>query len=71
MDKQRVNCYLAGCDKCSKGTYEGTNFLGFKIYSCSAYKRKHTNKNARKCKSFRCKKFKWIKEMCRNCRKGE
>lgn len=71
MDKERVNCYLAGCDKCLEATYEGQNFLGYDMYRCSAYKHKHVKKNARKCKSFRCSKPKFRTQMCKNCRRGK
>ena len=71
MAKQRVNCYLAGCDKCLKAEYLGKNFMGYDMYKCPAYKRKHTKKNARKCEEFRCSKPKLKHEMCRNCTQGK
>ena len=71
MEPKRVNCHLAGCDKCSEGTYVGTNFLGYKMYSCSLYKRKHTTKNGRKCKGFRCKRYRKNNELCKNCLRGK
>jgi len=71
MDKQRVNCYMAGCDKCLQAVYVGQNFLGYDMYKCPAYKRKHGKKEARKCLKFRCSKPNPKKVMCRNCRRGE
>ena len=71
MEQQRVNCYLAGCERCTMGVYEGENFMGYDLYSCPMYKHKHFKKNARKCKNFRCKKPKRNQEMCKHCRRGE
>jgi hypothetical protein len=70
MTKERVNCFDAGCDKCSEAIYEGKNIFGDKMYTCPTLKHKHKRVNARDCSSFRCNNAnKGI--LCKYCRNGK
>lgn len=66
----RVKCIKAGCKKCSKGVRVGTSLLGDDLYTCSAYRRKHKEINARDCAAFRCRNPEFV-NFCRDCRRGK
>ena len=70
MERQRVNCCLAGCDRCSKAEFVGKNIFDEKLYKCPAYKRKHKKKYGEKCEFFRCNKPERRSTLCYNCNKG-
>ena len=70
MITYRAKCIKAGCKKCSKAVRVGTSFLGDDLYTCSAYRRKHKEVNARDCAAFRCKNPEFA-IFCRDCRRGK
>lgn len=70
MSKERVNCILAGCNNCANAVKVGETLIwGDKLYTCSAYKKKHKKVHASDCGAFRCNTPN-DGILCKDCTKG-